>query len=316
MSKLKLKIICPVYNEEEIIEAFNDRLCNVILKLIDIDSKIVYVVDRGTDKTLEILTKIAFDNQNIIVVSMSSRFGHQSSLIAGIDFSLDSDAIIMMDSDLQHPPELIPILLERFMEGYEIVNTVRLDTEHINPLRKYLGNLFYSILSKISKIPINHNASDFRLISSKVASILSHDFKERNLFLRGIFSWMGFNQINVAYTANARKLGKSKYSINRIIKFAIDGIISFSAEPLRLGILIGLIFSMISVILLIWFLLEYFFNKALPNGWTTLITMQLLFSGILLIVMGVIGFYIGGIYEEVKERPRYIIDKIFNYEKK
>lgn len=309
MPHVKLTVIAPVYNEEEVIGAFHARLSEVLEQLVGVDAKILYVVDRCTDNTLEVLRTLVSSDSHAKVISLSSRFGHQMSLVAGIDNALDSDAIIMMDSDLQHPPELIPELIDNFRRGFEVVFTVRRDTEAINPLRKLAGNLFYRFLSKLSQVPMNANAADFRLISGRVAKVLSTDFRERNMFLRGLFSWIGFRQTSVDYVARKRTGGYSKYSLSKMTQLATAGILSFSTKPLQLGIFVGVLFSFLSFIMIIWTVFEFFMNKSIPSGWTTLVVLLLMFSGIQLIVLGIIGAYIGGIYEEVKDRPRYIIDE-------
>jgi glycosyltransferase involved in cell wall biosynthesis len=309
MSNIKLSVIAPVYNEEEVIGDFHASLCKVLATLDDVDANILYVVDRCTDNTLEVLRSIVRREPRMKVIALSSRFGHQMSLVAGIDNALDSDAIIMMDSDLQHPPELIPELIDNFRRGFEVVYTVRENTEAISPLRKLAGALFYRLLTKVSQTPLNANAADFRLISGRVAKVLSTDFRERNMFLRGLFSWMGFRQTGVAYVARKRGGGYSKYSLSKMLQLATAGILSFSTKPLQLGIFVGVMFSLLSFVMIIWAVVEFFVNKSIPSGWTTLVVLLLMFSGIQLIVLGIIGAYIGGIYEEVKDRPRYIIDE-------
>lgn len=312
MSRIKLTVIAPVYNEEEVIGDFHAALGKVLTSLSDVDSTILYVIDRCRDNSLQILRSIAKRDPRVIIIALSSRFGHQMSLVAGIDNAIGADAVVMMDSDLQHPPELIPELLANFRRGFEVVYTVRQDTKSINPIRKLAGNIFYRMLSKISSAPINANAADFRLISGRVAEILSANFRERKMFLRGLFSWIGFKQIGVEYVAGERVGGFSKYSLSKTFELAAAGVLSFSTKPLQLGIVIGMVFSVISFILIIWTVFDYFLEKSIPSGWATIVVLLLMFSGIQLIVLGIIGSYIGGIYEEVKDRPRYIIDKIFN----
>lgn len=309
MSNIKLTVIAPVFNEEEVIGAFHARLSEVLVSLADVDAKIIYVVDRCTDNTLEVLRRMVSGDPRTKVIALSSRFGHQMSLVAGIDNALDADAVIMMDSDLQHPPELIPELIENYRRGFDVVFTVRRDTEDINPLRKMAGNLFYRMLSKLSRVPMHANAADFRLISGRVAKILSTDFRERNMFLRGIFTWIGFRQTGVDYVARKRTGGYSKYSLSKMLQLATAGILSFSTKPLQIGIFVGVAFSLLSFVLMTWAMAAFFIDRSIPDGWTTLVVLLLMFSGIQLIVLGVIGTYIGGIYEEVKDRPRYIIDE-------
>ena len=313
MSKLKLTVIAPVYNEEQVIAHFYARTRGVLNALQDVDAKIVFVLDRSTDNTLNVLRGIVAEDPNTKVIALSSRFGHQMSLLAGIEDSLDADAIIMMDSDLQHPPELISELLASFRQGFDVVYTVRRDTEQISSLRKIVGNLFYRALSLISQVSINANASDFRLISNRVAKVLEDGFQERNMFLRGLFSWIGFKQVGIEYVAEKRFAGRSKYSFFRNLQLAKIGIVSFSSRPLQVGIFVGIVFAGIAFASLVWAVFEYFINSAIPSGWTTLVALLLLFSGIQLIVMGVLGTYIGAIYEEVKGRPHYIIEEVITH---
>ena len=313
MSKLKLTVVTPVFNEEQVIGHFHARTRSVLDSIEDVDASILFVVDRCTDNTLNVLRDLVANDPNAKVIALSSRFGHQMSLLAGIENSLDSDAIIMMDSDLQHPPELIPELLENFKRGFDVVYTIRKDTENVGFLRKMTGNLFYRMLAKISHIPINANAADFRLISGRVAKILSTDFQESNMFLRGLFSWMGFQQIGIEYMAEKRFAGESKYSLSRMVQLATAGILSFSTKPLQAGIFVGIGFAVLAFIFVIAFIVSYFIDRSIPSGWTTMVVVLSLFSGVNLIVMGIIGTYIGGIYEEVKGRPRYIIDEYISH---
>lgn len=306
---LKLKVVTPVFNEEQVIEHFYARTKEVLNSLDNVDATILFVVDRCTDNTLNVIKGIQKTDPKINILSLSSRFGHQMSLLAGIEKSLDADAIVMMDSDLQHPPELIPELLEKFRQGFDVVYTTRRDTKDIGTFRKITGNLFYRMLGKLSQVPINANASDFRLISNRVAKILSVDFNERNMFLRGLFSWMGFQQIGIEYVAEKRFAGESKYSLSRMMQLAIAGILSFSTKPLQVGIFIGIGFSVLAFLFILFAIIKYFIVQYIPSGWTTLVVLLLLFSGIQLIILGIIGAYIGGIYEEVKGRPRYIIEE-------
>jgi dolichol-phosphate mannosyltransferase len=307
--KLKLTVVTPVFNEEQVIGHFHARTRNILNSIEDVDATILFVVDRCTDNTLKVLRDLVASDPKSKVIALSSRFGHQMSLLAGIENSLDADAIIMMDSDLQHPPELIPELLANFRLGFDVVYTVRKDTEDVGFLRKMMGNLFYRVLGKLSHIPINANASDFRLISIRVAKILSTDFQESNMFLRGLFTWMGFQQTGIEYIAEKRFAGESKYSLSRMVQLAMAGILSFSTKPLQMGIFVGVSFSALSFVLILAAVVKYFVVQSIPNGWTTLVVLLLLFSGIQLIVLGIMGAYIGGIYEEVKGRPRYIIEE-------
>ena len=313
MSKRVLTVVTPVFNEEEVIRAFYERTKFTLDKLDDnFDSRILFVVDRCTDNTINILKEIAAHDSSAQVLTMSARFGHQMALLAGIDYAADADMIVMMDSDLQHPPELIPELIRQHDLGNDIVFTVRVDTDDVGRLRKTAGSLFYRLLGYISKVTINENAADFRLVSRRVAKLLRSQIRERNMFLRGLFSWIGFNQAGVEYVAAKRAAGQSKYSFSRMINLAIAGILSFSTKPLKLSIFIGMGFAVLSFILGAITVVEYFIDKTIPSGWTTIVALLLLFSGVQMIFMGVLGAYIGGIYEEIKARPHYIVDEGIN----
>ena len=242
--KIKLAVVAPVYNEGDILEKFHAQLVMALKKIKKIDYSILYVADRSTDNTGEILKSITTSDKKTRALILSSRFGHQVSLFAGIENSLDADAILMMDSDLQHPPAVIPKLLDRFLQGYEVVFTFRSRSVKTSPLRQALGKSFYSLFSFLSEIPIPNNSADFRIISRRIARILVSEFPERNLFLRGIFPWMGFRQAGLEYQEAPRGgRGKSKYSLARMARLALHGILSFSTMPLRLGIFLGLAFS-------------------------------------------------------------------------
>jgi dolichol-phosphate mannosyltransferase len=312
MPKLKLTVVTPVFNEEQVITHFYARTRKVLDSMHDVEASILFVVDRCTDNTLGVLRGIVAQDPSAKVIALSSRFGHQMSLLAGIEYALDADCIVMMDSDLQHPPELIPQLLEKFRDGIDVVYTVRRDTEDIGILRKAIGNTFYKLLGAISSAPINANAADFRLISRRVATSLSTGFQERSMFLRGLFSWMGFKQVSLEYTAERRFAGRSKYSLSGMMKLAIAGILSFSTRPLHIGIFVGVGFASLAFIYMLFSIMFYLANQSIPSGWTTIVVLLLLFSGIQLIVMGIMGAYIGGIYEEVKARPRYIIEEVIS----
>lgn len=313
MTVTKLAIVAPVFNEEAVIAQFHTRVSATLSILQDVDSQIIYVVDKCTDNTLEVLRGIAKDDPRVKVLAMSSRFGHQMSLLAGIEQALEADAVVMMDSDLQHPPELIPVLIKNFREGADVVYTVRTDTQDVNPVRKILGNFFYRFLNRLSDVEINPNAADFRLISRRVAKILSEGFAERNMFLRGLFSWIGFKQVGIEYVAERRAAGVSKYSFSRMVQLAISGILSFSTKPLQIGIFIGISFSVLACLLMFATLFIFLFDRSLPSGWATIVMLLLLFNGIQLFVIGVLGVYLGGIYEEVKSRPRYILEEEISF---
>jgi dolichol-phosphate mannosyltransferase len=309
----RLTVVAPVFNEQEVIAAFYDRTRAVLDTVRDrFASRILFVVDRSTDDTLPVLRRIAERDRDAQVLVLSSRFGHQMSLLAGIDHARDADAIIMMDSDLQHPPELIPELLARFDLGNDVVFTVRKDTAEIGWLRRFLGRQYYRLLGYLSDIPVQRDTADFRLISARVARTLRSQIRERGVFLRGILRWVGFNQTGVEYTAARRAAGRSKYSLSRMIALAAAGILSFSTKPLRMGIFVGIAFAALSFAYGAVTVVSYFTDRSFPAGYATIVTLLLLFSGVQLIFMGILGAYVGGIYDEVKRRPHYLVDEAIN----
>ncbi|MGD0483446.1 MAG: glycosyltransferase family 2 protein [Gemmatimonadales bacterium] len=313
-ARRRVTVVAPVYNEQEVIAAFYDRTREVLDTVRDrYASRILFVVDRCTDDTLTVLRGIAARDRDVQVLALSSRFGHQMSLLAGIDHAADADAVIMMDSDLQHPPELIPELLERFERGSDVVFTVRRDSVEIGRVRRLLGNGFYRVMGYLSNIPVQRNTADFRLISGRVARTLRDQLRERGVFLRGILSWVGFNQEAVEYTPGHRAAGRSKYSFSRMMALATAGILSFSTKPLRMGIFVGLGFALLGFAYGAVTVVSYFADPQTPRGYATIVTLLLLFSGVQLVFMGILGAYVGAIYDEVKRRPHYIVDEAINF---
>ena len=252
-----LTIVSPVFQEAEVIAAFYRELKNELNKLSGYTSTILFVVDRGKDNTLNILKDISARDSSVRVLGMSSRFGHQMSLLAGIDHA-DSDLIIMMDSDLQHPPAIIPKLLAEYERGSDIVNTIRENTKHVGVFKRWSSRLFYLLLNSVSDVQFNENAPDFRLISRRVARIIREQARERNFFLRGIIPWLGFKQKAIRFTAAARPGGKSKYSVSRLMHLGIAGVVSFSRKPLRAATFAGVLVTGSALILALLMLLRFF----------------------------------------------------------
>ena len=306
---MRLTVVAPVYQEEKGILHFYERTRAVLDTLTEVEATIIFVVDRCRDRSLEILRSVTQRDTKVRVLALSARFGHQASLLAGISNALDADAIVMMDSDLQHPPELIPEMLHHFYEGIDVVYTVRRNNSDSGIVRKHLGAFFYALINRLSSVDIPENTADFRLISHRVACVLAHSIQERNLFLRGLVAWMGFPQVGLEYSSPPRFAGNSKYTFYPAMRLAIYGLLSFSAKPLQVGLLCGIIFSCVSFFYAMILSANYFIDKSLPSGWTTLSILILLATGIQLIVSGIIGIYVGGVYNEVKKRPLYLIQE-------
>lgn len=312
--KKTLTVISPVYNEEEVIREFYIELSRVLVDLsYRYDYKILFVVDQSTDTTWEILKSIAEQDHSVQIILLSSRFGHQMSLLAGIDNST-SDVIVMLDSDLQHPPELIPKMLTKYEQGYDIVYTIRQDSPEISFFKRSTSKLFYSFINKISNITINESAADFRLISHRVAEVFRKQIRERNQFLRGLFSWVGFRSTGIKFQVRKRRAGRSKYSLGRMFQFGFEGVVSFSKKPLKAAIYVGLGFAILSFLFAIVSLFQYFIYASFPSGWTTIVMLISISSGVQLIFLGIVGEYIGAIFDEVKGRPHYIVEEKVNLE--
>ena len=314
--KKSLTVICPVYNEEAVIRDFYNELKEVLVRLKDkYESKTLFVVDPSTDSTLEILKQIAQTDRSVQIIALSSQFGHQMALLAGMDNS-HSDCTIMMDSDLQHPPSLIPEMLNHFEKGFDVVYTVRRDVPESNIFKRLSSKAFYRMINQISQVPINESAADFRLISRRVLTVFKNQIRERNQFLRGLIKWVGFKSTGIPFQAKKRPAGKSKYSFGRMVQFGLHGILSFSKRPLQAATFVGFIFASLGFIYGLIVFIQYFFDRSLPSGWATLIILISMFSGVQLIFLGIIGEYIGAIFDEVKGRPHYIIDEKINFNKK
>jgi polyisoprenyl-phosphate glycosyltransferase len=303
-------IILPVYNEEEGLAQFHGALCRVLDTLRDsYRFQVIYVLDRSRDRSFEVLKKLAAGRQDVTVIHLSRRFGHQMSLVAGLDHS-DADAVIMMDCDCQHPPELIPVMLEHFEGGCDIVQGIREYDPATPALKRWTSNLFYRLQNLLSPIEIPPGAADFRLISRKVAVVFQDGVREHNQFLRGLFQWAGFRSAQVRFQSPPRSAGETKYRTFALLAFSIVGITSFSKVPLRFAALLGIIISSLSLIYGVWLLVVYFTAGHLPPGYTSLILMVVFMGGLQLIVLGILGEYMGSIFDEVKRRPLYVVDEI------
>ena len=311
MPKETLTVISPVFNEEEVISDFYEQLSDTLSKIKGIEWNILFVVDPGEDQTESRLLELSKKNKRVKILFLSRRFGHQMSLVAGIDHC-DSDIIVMMDSDLQHPPELIHEMLDNYKKGYEVVYTIRDFPSDPNIFKRAGSKLFYKLMAQISEIDLIQGEADFRLISKRVADVFKSSIRERNQFLRGLFNWVGYKRVGIHFQPNSRVLGRSKYNFSTMLGFANNGIISFSKKPLQLSISMGFIFACFGFLFSAFVFFEYFINDQIPSGWTTLGILISFYSAVQLIVLGLMGQYIGSIYDEVKGRPLYLIDKKIN----
>lgn len=298
-----ISIVIPSYNESGNIEVITQKLKNELNEKEEFE--IIFVDDGSTDQTLAEIKNLIKIDKFVEFISFSRNFGHQKALKAGLDHA-KGDCVISMDADLQHPPEILHKLIDKWREGYDVVYTIREDTQDISFVKRITSRCFYKIINFISDVDIPFGAADFRLLDRKVVNELKQ-FKEKWLFIRGIVSWLGFKHVGIEYRVQPRHTGNSKYSILKMIAFAIQGITSFSILPLRISTMLGVLFSFGSFLYALYVLYIKFFTNAFIQGWTSILMSVLFLGGIQLICIGMIGEYLGKMFIETKERPNYVI---------
>ena len=308
----KISVIVPMYYEEKVAEECYKRLTTCLQKLTNYTYEIIIIDDGSKDKTLEILENIASKDDKVKVISFSRNFGHQAAVTAGLKH-VSGDAIIIIDADLQDPPELIPQMIQLWEQGNEIIYAKRKKRKGESPFKLLSAKLFYQILNALSDTEIPKDTGDFRLVDRKVVDTINN-MPEHNKFLRGLFSWVGYKQIPFEYEREERFAGETKYPLRKMLKLASDGIISFSTKPLKLVGLLGFISIVISILILIYALLSYFLKlNQLSAGWTSLMVAITFFAGVQLLSIWIMSEYIGRIYDETKQRPQFIINKKINF---
>lgn len=305
MKKL-ISIVVPVFNEEENIMEFYKRVTDV-MSHEPYDYEIIYIDDGSTDTSAGLLYELSQKDKRVQAYLFSRNFGHQLALTCGMDHA-DGDAVITMDGDLQHPPELLPRLLRLWEEGFEVVQTVRQATKDASAFKNFTSSTYYTLINMMSKVRITPGGSDFRLLDRK-AVLAFRMFRERARFIRGLINNMGFKYTMVEFVAPPRFAGTSKYSLHKMLHFALDGITAFSNLPLRWAFYIGIVMGLASLALLTHvFYVKYISNDAVP-GWASMLCPVLFLGGIQLMGIGIVGEYVGRIFEEVKQRPLYIVSR-------
>ena len=305
-SRLSIDIVIPVFNEAGVVEQTYANLCAVIDSL-PYTNAIYYVNDGSTDATSESLAALAEKDKRIQVIELSRNFGHQAALTAGIDASR-GDLVITMDCDGQHPPELIPEMVNLFKQGYDVIQGQRSDAVAMGTFKKWTSGGFYKILNLISGTRVLPGAADFRAMSRQAVDALKV-MPEYHRFLRGMIVWMGYRSVILPYREPERVAGKSKYSLGKMIRLASDAIFSFSLMPLYIGLSAGFTFIILALVQMIYVLvlwLTHQTNRIVP-GWSSLMAVLLIASGIIMILLGFIGVYVGYIFQEAKHRPIYLI---------
>lgn len=301
---IRYSIVIPMYNEEAVIEATYRRLKKV-MKDADDTYELLFVNDGSQDDCLDIIKEYARQDNTVKVIDFSRNFGHQIAITAGMDYAL-GDAVIIIDADLQDPPELILDMIEKWKQGYEVVYAKRVKRKGETWFKKCSASMFYRVLHASTDINIPVDTGDFRLIDRKVCEQMKK-ITENNRFVRGLVSWVGFRQTAIEYERDERLAGETKYPLKRMIRLSLDGILSFSYKPLKLAIYVGVILSGSGFLYFLYVLYLAVFTDATMKGWPSLISIMLIFNGFILLILGIIGEYIGRIYDETKGRPLYIV---------
>lgn len=302
-----LSVIIPCYNEDAVLRATHERLTKVMDQLPDLDYELVFVNDGSRDQTQLMLAQLHLHDPRVRVLLLSRNFGHQIAVTAGLE-EARGDAVVIIDADLQDPPEVIPEMVNLWREGNDVVYGIRLEREGESKFKLWTAKVFYRVINRLSETKMPLDAGDFRLLDRKVVEVLK-TMPERARFLRGMVSWAGFRQVSLPYARAARHAGDSKYPLAKMIHFAMDGIISFSLVPLKLAIWTGFLAIWIAVAGIIVAVIDRVMDKNLTRGWASLFVAVLFMGGVQLVSLGIIGEYLGRIYTEVKRRPLYVVQE-------
>jgi len=302
----KLTVVVPAYNESEGLRDFHARLAAVLDRL-DLDSEVLYVDDGSRDDTYAVMASLRAADARVSALKLSRNFGKELALTAGLDY-VDADAAIVIDADLQDPPELIPTFVQHWREGYDVVYGTRASRAGETGFKKLTSSGFYRVMEKLSATPIPRDTGDFRLLSRRALDALKQ-VRERQRFMKGLFTWVGFRQLSVVYHRDPRHAGETKWNYWRLWNFAIDGITSFSSAPLKVATYFGLLSALAAFLFGLWVLGKALWAGDPVRGYPSLMVVVLFLGGIQLMALGVIGEYLGRLYVESKQRPLYLIDE-------
>jgi len=308
-----LSVIIPCFNEEEVIHETVRRLKSFCSELNNLDIELIFVDDGSRDHTRDILKDFIAEDSRVKLIGFARNFGHQIAVTAGID-AANGDAVVLIDADLQDPPEVIHQMVAKWREGYDVVYGMRTERKGESAFKLATARGFYRMLNHLSDIPIPLDTGDFRLMSRNVADTL-RAMPERDRFVRGMVSWVGFNQIALPYSRAVRFAGESKYPLRKMLHFAIDGLLSFSTKPLQISIAMGMVCASLALLGILYAFILRLFTNIWVEGWTALITAVLLIGGVQLISIGILGEYVGRIYNEIKNRPLYVVQEYLGFDK-
>ena len=308
----KISLIVPVYYEEKVVNECYKRLTEVLQNLENYDYEIIFINDGSKDRTLELLEEVASKDNKIKILSFARNFGHQAAVTAGLKH-ISGDAIVIIDADLQDPPESIPEMIKLWEEGNQIIYGKRKTRKGESAFKILTAKMFYKTLNALSDVEIPKDTGDFRLVDRQVVDVIN-TFPEHNKFLRGLWSWVGFKQLPYEYERKERFAGETKYPLKKMVKLAADGIISFSTKPLKFVGVLGLFSILISICIMLYAIISFVFKlNNLTAGWTSLMVAITFFAGTQLLSIWIISEYMARIYEESKNRPQYIIEKKINF---
>ncbi|GAA5784599.1 glycosyl transferase [Chitiniphilus shinanonensis] len=306
-----LSVVVPCYNEEEVIGETMKRLKAFCAELSDLDVELIFIDDGSRDRTRQLLRSFAAEDERIRVIGFARNFGHQIAVTAGID-AARGDAVVLIDADLQDPPEVVHQMVAKWREGYDVVYGTRTERPGESAFKLATARSFYRLLNKLSDVPIPLDTGDFRLMSRHVVDTL-RAMPERDRFVRGMVSWVGFKQTALPYKRAERFAGESKYPLRKMLRFATDGILSFSTKPLQMSIGLGLSAASLALVGILYAVAMRLFTNEWVEGWTALMIAVLFLGGVQLICVGILGEYIGRIYNEVKHRPLYVVQEYLGY---
>lgn len=306
-----LSVVIPCYNEEDVIGETLKRLKIFRSELVNLDVEFIFVDDGSQDRTRELLKSYAAEDTKIRVIGFARNFGHQIAVTAGIDAAC-GDAVVLIDADLQDPPEVVHDMIAKWREGYDVVYGTRTERPGESKFKLATARGFYRLLNKLSDVPIPLDTGDFRLMSRHVVDTL-RAMPERDRFVRGMVSWVGFKQTAIPYKRFQRFAGESKYPLSKMLRFATDGILSFSTKPLQLSVGLGMLCAVLALSGIVYALWLRLFTNIWVEGWTALMMAVLFLGGVQLICVGILGEYIGRIYNEVKSRPLYVVQEYLGF---
>ena len=310
---IEISIILPVYNEEANIRLLYDRISSA-MSMDEAKYEVIFIDDGSSDASFNVLEQLGAKDCRVKAVSFSRNFGHMAALSAGLDYAR-GQAVITMDADLQHPPEVIPELIRRWKNGSLVVGTIRKDSVCVGRLKRYTSRAFYWLMNRIASVKIPPNAADFRLLDRKVVDVLKK-MNERGWFLRGLVGWVGFHPEYVEYQAGPRQAGKSAYPMSKMLSFALDGITSFSSFPLRLATYCGFVVTFFAFLYILYAIcVRLFTSRAMP-GWASVLIAVLFLGGVQLVFLGIIGEYLSRVFEGTKARPLYIVENEMGFSPK